>query len=750
MATLARNPNRPQWTECLFCLAVCLGLMVLAPPPGIAETVDFSHDVFPILRRSCLECHGRQEQEAGLRLDRREDVLESGTVVPGEPELSELVRRVRLPPDSEHVMPAVGAPLSEAEIVLLERWILEGAEWPEDFQEPLHWAYVPPTRPPLPPVSDQSWVRSPIDTFLLHRLEREGLTPSPPATPEKLLRRLYFDLIGLPPTPAETQAFVADPSEQKLEQVVDELLSRPQFGERWARPWLDLARYADSHGFQRDDLRDIWPYRDWVIRALNGDMPFDQFTIEQIAGDLLPEAGESQRVATGFQLATPINVEAGSLPEETRIEQVFDRVNTTATVWLGSTLECCQCHDHKYDPFPMEDYYRMLAFFNNSVQEADRADPKNPSSIRFEGPTLTLTSPEFLMSMSEESEPVTTLVMMELEEPRQTTVFERGNYRTPGPPITPGTPAVLHPLPEGPRNRLTLARWLVARENPLVARVVVNRWWGELFGQGIVTTEEDFGIKGSPPTHPDLLDWLAVELMENGWSRKRLLRTIVLSATYQQSSRITPELQRLDDRNRLLARGPRFRMDAEMVRDNALAISGLLSQKQFGPPIRPYQPEGLWTKVGGEKYEYEVSPGDEQYRRGVYVVLKRGSAYPSFLTFDATNRVACVVKRSRTNTPLQALTLLNDPVYVDAAGALADRVLTERGGEPLDAQLDYAFQLCTARKPTDDERQLLSALYHGQWTEASTNIRDSGEAERVAWFSVARALLNLHETITKD
>jgi mono/diheme cytochrome c family protein len=722
-------------------------LALFASRVGTAETVDFAGKVFPILRRHCLECHGQRVQEAGLRLDRGDELLASGSVVPGRAEESELLRRVSLPKGHDAVMPAVGEPVTKAEVAILRRWITEGAVWPADFQAPPHWAYVPPVRAEPLPVSDPSWVQSPIDAFVLRRLDVEGLAPSPRAAPEKLVRRLYFDLIGLPPTPAEVNEFVGDPSKERLEQLVEELLGRPQFGERWARPWLDLARYADSHGFQRDDLREIWPYRDWVIRALNVDMPFDQFTMEQMGGDLLPDATESQKVATGFHRATPTNVEAGSLPEETRIEQVFDRVNTTATVWLGTTLECCQCHDHKYDPFPMEDYYRMLAFFNNTVEEAARADPKNVSSIRFEGPSLTLFNPEHHRN---ESAPVTTLVMAELDAPRQTTVFQRGNYQTPGQPVEPGTPSVLHPLQEGPRNRLTLARWLVSRENPLVARVVVNRWWAELFGQGLVTTLEDFGLKGAPPTHPELLDWLAVELMENGWSQKKLLKMIVLSATYQQSSLVTSELLRQDDRNRLLARGPRFRMDAEMIRDNALAISGLLSRKQFGPPIRPYQPEGLWAKVGGEKYTYEVSPGDEQYRRGIYVVLKRGSAYPSFLTFDATNRMTCLVKRSRTNTPLQALTLLNDPVYVDAATALAGRVLTGRADGSLDQKLDYAFQLCTARKPTDRERKALRDLYHTQRKQSPEHGEDSDATAREAWFSVARALLNLHETITKD
>ncbi len=798
----------------------------LAADDAELTTVRFGREVYPLLQKACFECHGQETQEAGLRVDQRTALFDSGSVVPGRPEDSELLRRVTLAAGHDEIMPAVGDPLTPDEIQSLRQWIAAGAPWPEDFTPPKHWAYEQPIRPELPQVEQAEWPKSPIDHFVLAKLESLELKPSPEAASEKLLRRVHLDLIGLPPTPEEVDAFVADPSKEHYRKIVDELLARPQFGERWARPWLDLARYADSHGFQRDDLRDIWAYRDWVIQAMNDDMPFDRFTLEQIAGDLLPDANESTRIATGFHRCAPTNVEAGSLPEETRTEQIIDRVNTTGAVWLGTTLECCQCHDHKYDPFPMKDYYRMLAFFNSTKREADRTDPKKPSSIAFQGPSMDLADPQkeaqrkqlqsqqakikkqqaerrdeleadlktWVTSLNVDSmksvpgpvkkvmakapdqwtdkeektlldycveqddsskklgkqlnkverdlkaaQPDTTLVMIELEEARPTHIYERGNYQSPGELVTPGTPETLHAMPEGPANRLTLGRWLASQENPLVARVVVNRWWAELFGQGIVSTEEDFGIKGELPTHPQLLDWLAVEFMENGWSRKKLLREIVLSATYRQSSHLTQQLLQQDDQNKLLARGPRLRMDAEMVRDNALAISGLLSLKQFGPPIRPYQPNGIWTKVGGQKYNYQVSSGSEQHRRGIYVVLKRGSPYPSFLNFDGTSRLACTVQRSRTNTPLQALTLLNDPVYVEAAQALAKRVQAETEDQPLDQQLAYAFQLCTARTPNEAELATLRKLI-----ELYPNDRDK------AWQNVATALLNLHETITKD
>jgi hypothetical protein len=711
--------------------------------------------------------------------------------VPGAPDGSELIARI-IAEDAGERMPPPRYPktLTDVEKELLARWIRQGAEF-ED-----HWAYARPVRPHLPEVRDGSWPHNPIDRFILDTLERERLAPSPEADRATLLRRLSLDLIGLPPAPDEVDAFLADRGPSAYETVVDRLLASPEFGARWARPWLDAARYADSHGFQRDDLRSLWPYRDWVIGALNADMPFDQFTIEQLAGDLLPGATKAQKVATGLHRCAPINVEAGADLEETRINQVIDRVNTTAAVWLGTTLECAQCHDHKYDAFMQRDYYGLLAFFNNTAPEAEYADPKVPGSIRFSGPAMALADPqhdaqrESLATelaqldhcLAEEPSvraymdrradvarrlqglaPATTLVMRELPRPRTTNVFVRGDFRAPGAEVVAATPAVLPAMNSTDnRDRLALARWLVDRNNPLTARVTVNRWWAELFGQGIVGTVEDFGIKGELPTHPELLDWLAVEFMDHGWSMKHILKTIVLSATYRQSSRLTPELLARDDRNRLLARGPRFRMDAEMIRDNALAIAGLLSQARGGPPIRPHQPDGLWVKIGGVKVDYVVSAGEARYRRGVYVVWKRGAPYPSFVNFDATARLACRLKRSRSNTPLQALTLLNDPVYVDAARTLARRIIMEHAEASDDGRLESAFRLCVARTPRPAEltrlRQLLTAeraagkqdsQYARQLAAGFELPEGTAVAEFAAWFAVAQALLNLDETITK-
>ncbi|MBT4158025.1 MAG: DUF1553 domain-containing protein, partial [Planctomycetaceae bacterium] len=626
-----------------------------------------------------------------------------------------------------------------------------------------------------------------------------------------------------------------DDRDDAYKNLVDELLQSEEFGVRWARMWLDLARYADSHGFQRDDLRNMWAYRDWVVDALNDDMPFDQFTITQIAGDLLPDANEATRIATGFHRCAPTNVEAGTDPEESRINQVFDRVNTTAAVWLGVTLECAQCHDHKYDPFSQEEYYRFAAYFNSTEAEVERANPKVPSSIKFIGPSMNLShdpweterkrvdqslsdarkdvkkfkggKTEKDVIQDESKQPTTcggetfvdqqdqrddadvrlktmekkvrqlqnklasipeakTLVMQERAKPRETFVFNRGDFTDPLRQVDAGTPSVLGGTTEGLANRLMLAKWLVSQDNSLTARVFVNRVWFEIFGQGIVTTLEDFGVKGERPTHPELLDSLAVEFMEDGWSLKKLVRRIVTSRTYRQSSTVTSKKRLQDIQNKWLARGSRFRLDAEGIRDNALAIAGLLSTAKGGPSIRPPQPNGLWTKLGGQKYIYEVSPGEQQYRRGIYVVLKRGSPYPSFMTFDATERMTCVTRRSRSNTPLQSLVLLNDPVYTEAAFAFGARMLSESPEDTDTSRIDYGFCIAVSRQPTAREVNLLQKLLNSERQALVANpkkvevimkdhsgvdIPESMDSnELAAWYVIAATILNLDETITKN
>jgi len=806
-----------------------------------AEPVDFTKNVLPVLQRHCFECHGPDVQEGGLRFDDRDEFLSGGhsgpAVVSGKPSESELFRRLTLDRLHDDAMPPVGPGLSDHEAIVLRQWIQQGGELPDTIPQQKHWAYVAPVRrfPPAVDLQDAKIIDPTIDGWIVAAHTDKSLQFAPVAKKSQLIRRLAFDVTGLPPRPEVVAAFEADDRDDAYESLVDEFLQSEEFGVRWARMWLDLARYADSHGFQRDDLRNMWAYRDWVVDALNNDMPFDQFTITQIAGDLLPDANEGTRIATGFHRCAPTNVEAGTDPEESRINQVFDRVNTTGAVWLGVTLECAQCHDHKYDPFSQEEYYRFAAYFNSTEAEAERSNPKVPSSIKFIGPSMNLSRDPWAAErksisqslsdarknvekikgenignevIQDESEQPTTcggetfvdqqnqqddadvrlklmekkvrqlqnklasipeaktLVMQERLNPRETFVFNRGDFTDPLRQVDAGTPGALGGTTEGPANRLMLAKWLVSKDNPLTARVFVNRVWFEIFGQGIVTTLEDFGVKGERPTHPELLDSLAVEFMEDGWSLKKLVRRIVTSRTYRQSSAVASEKRLLDIENKWLARGPRFRLDAEGIRDNALSIAGLLSSEKGGPSIRPPQPNGLWTKVGGQKYTYEVSPGEQQYRRGVYVVLKRGSPYPSFVTFDASERMTCVTSRSRSNTPLQALVLLNDPVYTDAAFAFGKRMLSESPDDTDASRICYGFRVAVSRQPTAREVNLLQKLLNSERQALVANPNKVGaimkdhsgidisesmdSKELAAWYAIAATILNLDETITKN
>jgi hypothetical protein len=775
--------------------------------------------------------------------------------MPGDPESSEMVFRIKSEDELDR-MPPTGDPLDAREVDRIRAWIAEGAPWPDEAEEaPRHWAYEAPKRPELPRVDDPDWCRSPIDRFVLSRMEAEGLRPSAEADRSTLIRRLSLDLTGLPPTSEERAAFLEDHRPGAYDRLVDRLLASPRYGERWATPWLDLARFADSNGFQRDGFRDVWPYRDWVVRAINDDMHFDRFTVEQIAGDLLPGATIDQRVATGFNRGNTVNVEAGVDQEENRVNGVVDRVNTVATVWLGSTIACAQCHNHKYDPITQREYYQLFSYFNNSPMETMFRSAGDSSAIDFTGPTVEMPLPEPLEerraelaqlreSRAEEMEamadrlladrrswevevcddpekmaalpgpirtilaipeedrteaqrekvnehllaghpemeavrgelarlddrlkelaPSKSLVLVEMEEPRSTFVMKRGNFLDPGPEVRPGVPEVLHPMPtDAPANRLGLARWLVDRENPLIARVTVNRWWMAFFGRGLVTTPEDFGTQGALPTHPGLLDWLAMEFVDRGWSTKQIHRLIVTSNTYRQSSRVTAELLEQDPENALYARGARFRLDAETIRDNALAVSGLLSNEMGGPPAYPPQPENLWRVTGVVDNTYRTSIGSERHRRGLYTIWRRSAPYPSFVAFDATDRSQCLVQRSRTNTPLQALTLLNDPAYLEIARGLADRVLADRPSDDLEERLTYAFLLCVAREPTDHELKTLVDVYSQQYERYSADpasaarllgLRDDFEGsrvdlvERASWFGVANLLLNLDEMITR-
>jgi mono/diheme cytochrome c family protein len=1038
--------------QCIVCGLFVVALTCVALSlPSRAQAVDYARDIAPIFAAHCIECHGATKAMGQLRLDLKTLALKGGiggaVIIPGNSRASRLIKRITGTGD-EPRMPMNRAPLTPEQITLVSRWIDEGASWPDAATDSIihntpsviqkHWAYIKPARPELPTVTNAAWVKNAIDRFVLARLEREELKPSVEADRATLARRLYLDLTGLPPSVKEVDEFVADQSQQAYEQLVDRLLASPHYGERWARPWLDLARYADSNGYEKDRPRVMWKYRDWVINALNRDMPFDQFTIEQLAGDMLPGATVDQKIATGFHRNTLLNQEGGIDVEEARWETLLDRVNTTATVWLGATLGCAQCHNHKYDPFTQKDYYRFLAFFDNAeynvggdgdhwivepeldlptaeqevkrkeIQteinkldaqlnsdtpemaaaqreweqgmlaerdrwtaldplefksdggatitrledkslvvsgdnpEADtqtitaRSDVKGITGLRLEalpdarlpqgGPgrdpygNFLLTGVEIevapadnptarkhvefktasvddaasyfaasylsqkpmreavvdqprgwaidatrdvkrlprqlvikfdeplgfdagavftiklkylaggigqaigrvrlsvsstddplrVVSLSARARPildvapadrseqqrkdlaaqfratapalkslreqiserraalrklgiVTALVMQEragFERP-STFLRVRGGYLNKGEKVYAATPAVLNAWPEDqPVNRLGLARWLVDENNPLTARVTVNRIWEQLFGRGIVETSEDFGTQGASPTHAELLDYLATELIRQKWSQKAMVRLIVTSATYRQSSAVTAELRERDPFNRLLARGPRFRLEAEMIRDAALTISGLLSRKVGGPSVFPPQPEGVWRNPYSSE-KWVTSTGEDRYRRGLYTFIRRTSPYPAFMTFDATSREVCTARRVRTNTPLQALTTLNDEAFFEMARSLARRMTMEANAD-MKARAVYGFRLCVSRQPSAEEADRLVKFYTEQFTyynqhaaEAERVIKGmtatgASTAELAAWTMTANALLNLDETLTKE
>lgn len=737
---------------CLFLLGAGLGGL-----QATAASVDFDAEIRPVLSQNCFKCHGPDAaaRKSGLRLDQRSEAIKPGKsgrtpIVPGQPDQSELIARIGSADSRRHMPPpASNLKLSPDEATRLRRWVAEGAPYAP------HWAYQAPVRPPLPPVKNSSWARNPVDRFILARLEREKLQPTAPAQGYHLARRVALALTGLPPNAEQLETFLRDPSPAAYEHLVDQLLASPAYGEHWARLWLDLARYADSTGYADDPLRTIWGYRDYVIRAFNANKPFDRFTIEQIAGDLLQDAGDDELVATAFHRNTMTNNEGGTDDEEFRNVAVVDRVNTTFSVWMATSIACAQCHDHKYDPISQKEYFATFAIFNNT-EDADRRD---------EAPVLRIAD----SSLKEPKQPLTTNnsttvpIMRELtgDKRRQTRLQLRGNFKALGDPVSEGLPAVFPPLPAGEAtNRLALGRWLVDGKNPLTARVIANRYWEQLFGVGIVRTCEDFGTQGDRPTHPELLDWLATELVAKHWDLKAFLKLLVTSATYCQSSRVTTEGLERDPENLLLARGPRFRMSAEEVRDQALKVSGLLSGKMFGPSVRPPQPAlGLSAAFGGS-LDWKNSQGEDRYRRAVYIEWRRTSPYPSMTTFDAPNREVCALRRPRSNTPLQALVTLNDPVYVEAAQALGKRMFQVKG--TLAEQVSYGFQLCLCRQPKPEELHRLVTFYgatlnHFVEAPSEAKLMAAGESteasaaehwpELAACTAVGNVLLNLDETL---
>jgi len=786
----------------LVAFSACILVTPLAWPAD--SEPRFSRDIQPILSNNCYECHGPDEnaRKADLRLDQAESarrVLEGAM-----PEDTELYQRITAEhPNDRMPPPESDKTLSPEAKGKLRAWLAEGAPYER------HWAFVKPERPALPDVTTSDWPENAIDHFTLARMEEAALTPSERADRITLLRRVHFDLIGLPPSVDEIDAFVNDNEPDAYERVVDRLLSSPHFGERWGRHWLDVARYADSNGYSIDGPRSIWPYRDWVVDAFNANMPFDQFITEQLAGDLLPDATRSQKIATGFHRNTMINQEGGIDKEEFRLEAVFDRVNTTGSVLLGLTVSCARCHSHKYDPMEHREYYELMAFYNNDnepmlalptkeqaahrkrlnkeiaalekelnayiddawasaipewigaltvkeLQEFEKAtrdalvtssDARDDEMRKLVREAFTRHDDEarkldraIRKAKSKMPDIPTTMILAARDEPRETTIFEQGDFTRKGDPVSPDTPDALHPFPEdAPRNRLGFARWLVHEDNPITARVTVNRFWQRLFGRGIVGTENDFGMQGTPPSHPELLDWLAVEFVESGWDVKHMLRLMVTSATYRQSSNTRDDIDAKDPRNVLLARQNRLRLDAEIIRDNALAVSGLLNPELGGPPVYPPQPDGVMA-LGQRQRDWNPSEGGDRYRRGMYTFFWRGTPHPALTVFDAPDAQFACTRRVRSNTPLQALTLLNDPAYVEMAhalgGHLADMAETDEAG------ISYAFRLCLGREPTDREAAILSELL--AWERDATN------SEKQAWTAIARAMLNLDEFITRE
>ena len=864
----------PEWPA-LFAMVVAGGLPLGAAAQGTdksslpapsPDAVHFERDIEPVFAARCHVCHGPAQQMQGLRLDRGADALRGGysgpVIIPGNSAESKLILMVAGAIEGK-IMPPVGQGLTEQELSLLRAWIDQGAAWsdsdeqavPAPVQAPTHWAFQAVSRPEPPAVKDQSWIRNPIDKFILERLESESVEPSSEASKETLARRLSLDLTGLPLTLEEQEQFLSDDRPGAYEELVDHLLESPHYAERWARFWLDLARYADSDGFRGDNFRPhAWRYRHWVIQAFDRDMPFDQFTLEQVAGDILPDRKVDQQVATGFHRNTPTNTEGGSDPEEWRVEQVINRTNTVGTVWLGLTVGCAQCHDHKYDPLTQKEYYRLFAFFN-SLEEVDidaplpgergpylaaladyqrqrhqlldehevferqppweakvlwagdhpgeSADwdvsfdelrtyvnlgeriirtPPERRSVRHEKALTDFFVREYgrvlpkeeyaelgykelsekLRALDQSLPPFGEAQAVHLEErPRQTHVFLGGSYKSPGIPVEPGVPEWIAGSSEpGALTRIDLANWLVAPENPLTARVTVNRVWQELFGKGLVRSSENFGIQGDQPSHPELLDWLASEFVERGWSWKRLIKTIAMSATYRQSSDARPDLKAKDPANVLMARQERLRLPAELIRDSALAVSGLLDTRIGGRSVRPPQPEGARRMGSTGDGGWKVSEGSDQYRRGMYIQYQRMSPYPLLTAFDMPDTYESACRRGRTNTPLQALNLLNDSVFLEAAQALAARVVTEFDGN-LGDRLRQTFRLCLARDPHPREMDSLQTSWERQRAILertpesveqlfAVEIPGVSQLDAATWVALGSALLNLDEFLTRE
>jgi hypothetical protein len=820
--------------------------------------LDFNRDIRPILSENCFYCHGQDgnKRQGDLRLDDREQAIAAGAIVPGKAGESAIVARMHeTDPDVQMPPPKSNRKLSPEQKVILERWINEGANYAP------HWSFVAPVKPNLPEVKNSGWVRNAIDQFVLARLEAEGLTPSPEADRATLLKRLYIDLVGLPPSPSEVDSFVGDSDPQAYEKRVEQLLSSEHYGERMALSWLDAARYADSNGFQQDGDTWQWIWRDWVVRALNQNLPFDQFTIWQLAGDLLPDATTDQKIASGFNRNHLLNGEGGAIAEEQRFVVLFDRIDTTATTWLGLTVACAQCHDHKYDPISQKDYYRFLDLFNRvpesgvpeyissrirvaspylelpteenklkfaefeaKIAELDKeaaplldaayfgwraavlaSDKPNETKGLSESLSKLLAKPDAERSEDEKKQVESDLrkhfeekvrpslndklpilgrlidqrnqlnayradhlprvMIMSDSRPRESNVLSRGEYLKPEEKVTFETPGFLPPmLADAPRNRLGFAQWLVSPEHPLTARVQANRMWQHFFGLGIVKTAEDFGVQSEYPIHLSLLDWLSVNFRESGWDMKAMTRLIVNSATYKQSSKVSPELRSIDIENRLFARSSRFRMPSMILRDWALAASNLLDKRIAGKPVYPYQPDAIWESLAITKerdFTYPASTGQDIYRRSLYTFWRR-TVGPANM-FDASNRQTCRVRSSLTSTPLHALTTLNDPTWVEAARVLAQNGMHHSANQ--EDQLRFAFRNVLCRTPSDSEmgmlqkalqkqRELFAADLPGAEAFIATGIASRDKSldvvSHAALSAVCLAMINLDESLTRE
>lgn len=820
-------------------------LLALPLPVFAADVLHFSRDIRPILSENCFACHGPDEKkrEAGLRLDEEVAAKKNNegvtAIVPGHPEKSAIIERIETKdPDEVMPPPKLHKTVSAGQIALLKEWIKQGAKWGN------HWSYETVQRPPVPGMKQQSKGNA-VDAFIEKRLHAEGLDFSPAADASVLLRRVALDLTGLPPSLEEMNRFAGE-NTVPLEVVIQHYLGKPGYGEHWARMWLDLARYADSSGYPSDQPREIWAYRDWVIRAFNANMPFDQFTIEQLAGDLLPNPTEDQLIATAFHRNTMTQNEGGTSDEEFRTAAIIDRVNTTMAVWMGTSMACAQCHTHKYDPITNKEYFQFYAILNQSA-DADKKDESplheiwqpgqkdaksklagevaaldalfaKPDPVWLGGlnawagqahPELAKVKPEpkavidalavakekrspqqvqqirdyYVRNVAPEAgvqrrkladarrkleaiKPVTVPIMQDLKgkDRRVTRVQLRGNWQALDEEVQGGTPAAFPSMVQGAEaNRLALAKWLVDRKNPLTARVMMNRLWEQLFGVGLVRTSEEFGSQGELPFHPDLLDWLAAEFMDSGWDVKHMLTVLVSSRSYRQSSKVTPDLLERDPENRLLARGPRFRPTGEMLRDQALALSGLLSPKMFGPAVRPVSPSLGLSTAFGRGNDWTTSDGEDRHRRSIYTEVRRNAPYASFMTFDATNREVCTLRRNRTNTPLQAFVTLNDPVFIECAQALARRTVLE-GGSTTAQRLQWLFRLCLTRAAGPGEVERLTKLldeaqaaFAGDPQRAVKMATDPlgpiptgmNASELAAWTTVANVVTNLDEFVMR-